>query len=80
MKRKEEILDERHWNTADYKQRIDAKEWKQLLLNGDDQVIYRGKVTPLVAKNRGYGVCEISKATEIPVSGTLKEQEVILWI
>jgi len=61
MKRKEDILDEQHWKFDDYRQRIKSKDWKQLLLNDDDRIIYRGRVIPLVGKSLGCGVYEISK-------------------
>ena len=61
MKRKEDILDEQHWKFDDYRQRIKAKDWKALLLNNDDQIIFHGRVTPLVGKNLGCGVYEITK-------------------
>lgn len=68
MKRKEDILDEQHWEFADYKQRITSKDWKALLLNDDDKVIFRGRVTPLIATNLGCGVYEISKSMEVKKS------------
>ena len=64
MKTKEEILDAQHWDFEDYKQRITTKEWKQLLLNDEDVLIFKGRVTKLVAKNLGHGVVEISKQKE----------------
>ena len=59
--KKEDILDERHWKFADYRQRITSKQWKALLLNYDDNVIFRGCVTQLIGKSLGSGVVEISK-------------------
>jgi predicted SprT family Zn-dependent metalloprotease len=44
MKTKMQILDEQHWRFRDYKQRITHKDWKQLLLNDDDNVIFEGRV------------------------------------
>ncbi len=61
MKRKEDILDEQHWVFKDYRQRIMARDWRELLLNDDDRIIFKGRVTPLVGKNIGCGVYEISK-------------------
>ena len=61
MRRKEDILDEQHWKYADYRQRVKAKDWRELLLNDDDKIIFKGRVTPLVSKNLGCGVYEISK-------------------
>ena len=59
--RKEDILDVQHWQSIDYRQRITAKNWKILLLNDDDKVIFRGQVTQLIGKLLGYGVVEVSK-------------------
>ena len=56
-----EILDEQHWVMPDYRQRMMASDWKQLLLNNDDKVIFRGLITKLKAKNLGYGVVEVYK-------------------
>ena len=61
VKSKEEILDEQHWKFDDYKQRLQAKEWKKLLLNNDDKIIYKGKVTSLICDKLGYGVVEVYK-------------------
>ena len=61
IKLKINVLDEQHWKFQDYKQRITAKDWKELLLNDDDHINFNGRVTKLVAKNLGYGVIEISK-------------------
>jgi len=56
-----DIRDINHWNLEDYKQRITSKQWKQLLLNGDDTLIFRGKLRKLQYENLGSGVFEISK-------------------
>ena len=61
MKTKEEILDERHWAVTDYKQRIDKNDWRELLLNDDDKIIFHGKLIQLNGKNLGFGVIEVSK-------------------
>ena len=58
---KDEILDDGHWQREDYNQRVEAKVWKQLLLNGDDQIIMNGNIRKLNGKNLGFGVIEISK-------------------
>jgi hypothetical protein len=61
MKTKEQILDAQHWGFSDYKQRITSKDWKALLLNNDDKIIFRGRYTQLKVKKLGSGVVEISK-------------------
>lgn len=64
---KEKIIDVRsdyHWTDEEFKQRMTTKQWKKLLLEGEDKLIFRGKVTQLVAKKLGYGVVEVSKNLE----------------
>lgn len=66
MKTKTYILDEQHWKFPDYKQRIKSKDWRELLLNDGDNIIFQGKLVNLIVKNLGYGVVEVSKdLTEI---------------
>ena len=55
------ILDDQHWTFKDYKQRLTTKQWRELLLNDDDKVIFAGKVTQLKSKSLGSGVVEIWK-------------------
>ena len=58
---KEDILDEQHWRFENYRQRMLSENWKALLLNDDDKVIFHGRVTQLVSKSLGNGVVEVSK-------------------
>lgn len=58
---KERIIDDQHWRFADYSQRITRNDWKAILLNNDDKIIYRGRVHKLVGKNIGSGVVEVTK-------------------
>ena len=58
---KELLLRDSHWVFEDYRQRVTTKEWKQLLLNDDDQIIFHGRLRKLIGKNLGVGVIEISK-------------------
>ena len=55
------IKDEGHWLYEDYSQRITTKDWKKLLLNKEDNVIFHGRLRQLKAKNLGAGVLEIYK-------------------
>ena len=55
------FLDDGLWATEDYRQRMTAKQWRQILLDGNDKVIFRGVVRCLIAKNLGYGVVEVFK-------------------
>jgi hypothetical protein len=58
---KSNILHENHWVKESFTQRITAKNWKLLLLNNDDNIIFEGLVRCLKAKRLGYGVVEVSK-------------------
>ena len=55
------ILENRHWIVEDYRQRITAKQWREMLLNETDHIVYRGCIRQLKADNLGYGVVEIYK-------------------
>jgi hypothetical protein len=41
-----------------------AKEWRQVLLNGQDSIIFAGTPTRLIARSLGFGVVEVSKQPE----------------
>lgn len=45
-----------------YKERITVSQWREILLDERDTMIFKGTVRQLVAKNLGYGVVEVSKA------------------
>jgi hypothetical protein len=55
------ILNENHWTNEFYKQRLSVKDWKMVLLNNDDNLIFEGRTRKLVAKKLGFGVVEITK-------------------
>ena len=55
------VLDNRHWTIGDFKERMTTKEWKELLINFQDKIIYKGKITKIIPKDLGAGVIEISK-------------------
>ena len=55
------ILDDAHWRDWDYKQRITTKQWRTLLLNNDDHIVFNGKIYRLEGKHLGVGVYEIYK-------------------
>ena len=61
MKSKLEILDKQHWQYEDYRQRIVTKDWRDILLNFDDHVIFKGRVRKLLSENKGAGVIEVWK-------------------
>lgn len=54
-------LDDRHWQVEWYRQRMTVEEWKRLLLNGQDRIIFGGYMRLLKAKSLGYGIVEVYK-------------------
>jgi hypothetical protein len=56
-----DLRNQGHWQFEDYHQRITTKQWKELLLNDQDKLIFKGRLRQLKAKNLGAGVIEISK-------------------
>ena len=54
-------LDDRHWRLDYFRQRMTVNEWKKLLLNGQDRIIFNGYMRLLKAKNIGHGVVEVYK-------------------
>ena len=55
------ILDENHWKGEKLKQRMTVEHWRLILLHNDDSIVFKGRVTRLVAKKLGFGVVEVSK-------------------
>ncbi len=55
------IREQEHWAYEQHKQRMTTKEWKTVLLNKDDTLIFHGRVRQLKAKNLGSGVVEVYK-------------------
>ena len=58
---KDNILHDEHWTSDVYKQRMITSHWKALLLNNDDHIIYKGKITQLTGRSLGCGVFEVKK-------------------
>jgi hypothetical protein len=54
-------LNENHWKSEYYKQRLSVKDWKMVLLHNDDNLIFEGRNRKLIAKKLGFGVVEVSK-------------------
>ena len=50
-----------HWVYEDYTQRMTTKEWKIILLNESDKIIFLGLLRQLKGKRLGSGVVEIYK-------------------
>lgn len=59
------IREEGHWIYEDYSQRMTRKQWKEILLNGQDIIIYKGRLTRLIAKNLGCGIVEVRKGKPV---------------
>lgn len=59
------ILSEAQWTHMDYKQRMTSAQWKAILLDTDDTLIFNGSVYRLKAKRLGCGVVEIYKAHKL---------------
>ncbi len=53
--------DNAHWVREDYRQRMTTKQWKKLLLDKEDGLIFHGRVRQLKAKSLGAGVYEVYK-------------------
>ena len=56
-----ELIDSNHWKIEDFKQRITTKEWRTILLEGKDTIIFRGHMRKLIGKRIFPGVVEIYK-------------------
>ena len=54
-------VNENHWITEWYRERMTTKQWKEALLHEDDKIIYHGRLRRLKAKSLGSGVVEIYK-------------------
>jgi len=54
-------LSPNHWTCETYIQRMTTKQWKDILLHHEDQIVYKGNVIKLCAKKLGYGVVEVYK-------------------
>jgi hypothetical protein len=50
-----------HFVIEGFKERIPIKQWRAMLLNEEDTIVFRGHVRKLIGKNLGCGVIEISK-------------------
>ena len=61
------ILDLGHWRREDYVQRVTRKQWREVLLNRDDDVVINGRPRKLVGKDIGYGVVEVSFDDKVPL-------------
>ena len=59
--RRMNILSDNHWTLTYFRQRMTNKEWREVMLNGLDTIVFRGVPYQLKAKNLGAGVVEVYK-------------------
>jgi len=57
-------LSNNHWILEDYVQRMPVCDWKKLLMQGQDRIIFYGRMRTLKAKNVGYGIVDVYKSKE----------------
>lgn len=55
-------LSSNHWVLESYSERMTVAQWRAILLDERDRIIFNGHMRRLVAKRLGAGVVEISKA------------------
>ena len=55
-------LNDGHWKTEKYRQRMESGEWKKILLTNSDKIIFSGRRRELEAESIGYGLVEVYKA------------------
>ena len=58
------MLSNNHWTLPNFRQRMTKKQWRDILLNDQDKIIYKGLLCQLKAKDLGAGVVEVYKALE----------------
>lgn len=56
-----DLRDIGHWKNEEYTQRMTSKEWKSILLAGDDTCITGGRLRKLRARDIGAGIVEVYK-------------------
>lgn len=55
-------LDQKHWDNENHHQRVTIKEWREMLLAEEDNMICKGTLRQLKGKIIFPGVVEIYKA------------------
>ena len=55
------ILDAAHWTIPNHKQRLTTKQWRSILLEDLDAIIFKGHIRPLRAQSLGHGIVEVQK-------------------
>jgi len=56
-----DIRETGHWQVEGYTQRVTTRQWKAMLLKGEDKILLHGRLRQLKAKYLGAGVYELSK-------------------
>ena len=59
-------LSNSHWVIESFTQRMTTKDWKRILLEEKDSIIFKGHIRNLKARNMGSGVVEVMKETFKP--------------
>jgi hypothetical protein len=54
-------LNDDHWHSSIYVQRMTIEDWERLLRNGQDRIIFRGRMYLLEASVVGEGIVEVRK-------------------
>ncbi len=62
------ILSDNHWILENYRQRLTRKEWKQVLLDRNDEIFFYGEPRRLVAKYMGCGIYEVYKNPKLDLT------------
>lgn len=58
------MLNNNHWTLPNFRQRMTKKQWRDILLNDQDKIIYKGLLCQLKAKDLGADVVEVYKDME----------------
>lgn len=58
------ILSTNFWTVRGFKQRLTNKQWRQVLLDKQDEIFVNGCLRQLIAKRLGAGVVEVSMKPE----------------
>lgn len=65
MTQKERVtLSHGHWGASNFIQRMKVSDWRQILLNEEDTIMWRNQPIKLKARNIGAGVVEVYKDIE----------------
>jgi len=57
-------LSQNHWVSEECTERMTVANWRKILLDERDRIIFHGNCRRLVAKRLGAGIVEVSKAPD----------------